>query len=103
MKRHYSQQAGPKSIQASQKMPRGVERLGQEVSGKGNMGREAESQVVGNWKDKVILVTYFMTSNHKQGLEQEPPQIIPQHESSSPSYTRNPILHSFFSPVCSNR
>lgn len=31
------------------------------------MGREAESQVVGNWKDRVILVTYFMTSNHKQG------------------------------------
>lgn len=53
-------------------MPRGVERLGQEVSGKGNMGGGTEPQVVGNWKDRVILVTYFMTSHHKQGLEQDP-------------------------------
>lgn len=54
-------------------MPRGVERLGQEVSGKGNMGGGGtEPQVVGNWKDRVILVTYFMTSHHKQGLEQDP-------------------------------
>lgn len=55
-------------------MPRGIERLGQEVSGKGNMGgwRGTEPQVVGNGKDRVILVTYFMTSHHKQGLEQDP-------------------------------
>lgn len=49
---------------------------------------------------RVILVTYFITSNHTQGPEQDPPQRIPRHESSSLPHTHTQSNLTFFLLSC---
>ena len=94
-----------KSIQASQKMPKGVREVGTGGVREGKYGGPGGGKRAtggGQLERQGHPGDLLHDQSPQTGSGTGPPQLIPQHESSSPSYTRNPISHSFFSPVCSH-